>query len=93
MKCDRLNCGEPAVAVIPRNEIHSQNQDINVCESHFRTADAACFYVVRKDEVEGAAHVRFMAKIKAKHRRVAGSDRLRIDSESGEWVPNVVIAI
>jgi hypothetical protein len=76
MNCDRINCTGNAVAIIPRPDLHGQPQDINVCEAHFRAADAACFYVIRNDEEEGEAHSRFMGRIKAKHFRLRRSNEL-----------------
>jgi hypothetical protein len=97
--CDRANCAKVAVGFIPMpaSEKHivgldgeligtgKKLADINVCERHFRIAESRLFLVIRHGEAEESVNVGHEARINEKHRRVVGSDALRVENKTGRW--------
>lgn len=74
MTCNRPYCSDPANAYIPLPE-GSRLTKVLLCHHHEQEARAACYYVCPLDGYESEEG--FYKAVRAKHKLVRGSDRLR----------------
>jgi hypothetical protein len=84
--CDRGDCPDVAVAVIPLPDLHGIAREINVCERHFESAVKGCYFVVRFDENENVASSRHDRLVNERHVGLRGSDVLFVEGRSGKWI-------